>query len=149
VLPAQVLPAHPHPRVVWNGHTIRVQAHDFAPGADVWLCIRPGHIRPAIGDGQASGTTLPTVLHDGVYEGDTYALTLAVEGEDGEASRLQVRMLAATFQRLDVRPPAPLPVWIDPAATHVMARTASADEQGAAKGYKKQAVTGQCKVQSE
>ena len=148
VLPARVLPADSHPRVAWNGHSIRVEPHEFAPGADVWLCIRPGHIRPVAGDGHTGGTTLPAVLRDRVYEGDTYALTLAVEGKKGEASDLQVRMLAATFQQLGVRPPVPLPVYIDPAATHLMARTASVDGRSAAKEHKKQTFAGQCKVQS-
>lgn len=127
VLPARVLPANPHPRVVWNGHAIRVQPHDFVPGADVWLCIRPGHLRPASHDGPTGGTTLPAVLHDSVYEGDTYTLTLAVDGEDGESSHLQMRVLAAAFHQLDVRPPASISVYIDPATTHVMPPAALTD----------------------
>ncbi len=149
VLPARVLPADPHPHVAWNGHAIRVEPHDFAPGADVWLCIRPGHIRPVATDRPAGGTTLRTALHDSVYEGDTYALTLSVESEyeRGKALHLHVRMLAATFQQLGVRPPASLPVCIDPAATHVMPRVASADGRGAAEGRERQTVSSQCKVQ--
>jgi hypothetical protein len=50
---------------------------------------------------------------------DACTLTLVVDGEDGEPSHLQVRMLATAFHQLAVS----LPVHIDSAKTYLISRT--------------------------
>lgn len=121
VFPARVLPPNPHPQIAWNERTVRVRDHDFAPGTDVWLCVRPEQVGVVAEEASDAPNVFPAELQRSVYEGGTYTLTLQV-GRGDRAAQLEARMLPPTFRRLDREPPAPVKVRLDAATVHLMPR---------------------------
>ncbi len=122
VFPARVLPPNPRPQVAWDGHVVQVPDHDFAPGTDVWLCVRPEQVSVVADGDSARSNVMPATLRHSVYEGGTYTLTLQVDGADPSV-RLEARMLPPAFRRLDRQPPALVHIRLDVATVHLIPRT--------------------------
>lgn len=122
VFPARIRSAHPHLHIEWNGHLVRGGESAVPPGTDVWLCMRPEHLRVVPSDAPCEGNVVPATLRDAVYEGDAYALTLHVAGSR-EPTPVQARVPSAAYRRLDLTMPAPVQVCVDPAAVHVITRS--------------------------